>query len=337
MSAAGTLQPESILKELAGLWVSLAKEKDGDGEQTGTGVLRAISMTLIAAVDENEDPSEVGETVAMLMREHPSRAITLRLIAEAGHVLSSRVYAQCWMPFGQRRQICCEQIEITASDAALEDLPSVVLPLTVPDLPVILWCRGARLLNLPHLIELAAVATKVILHGDDAESPRAAMDRIQAIGLSGRLVADLAWTRITRWRELISRVLENLALFSQLSGDVEVIVYHGGPRPRIGTHYLAAWLVNSLEQCGASVKCSIKKDADGSGLGGVQAVSICAGKSVDLFLQAQGGGVEIIANGQVSHSTFPVPTDYSLLQEELSVPARDAVFEAALGRTARMI
>jgi hypothetical protein len=26
------------------------------------------------------------------------------------------------MPFGQRRQICCEQVEITASDAALADL-----------------------------------------------------------------------------------------------------------------------------------------------------------------------------------------------------------------------
>jgi glucose-6-phosphate dehydrogenase assembly protein OpcA len=335
MSAAGTVQPESILKELAGLWVSLAKEKEG--EQAGTGVLRAISMTLIAAVDEEEDPAEVGETVAMLMREHPSRAITLRMVAEAGHVLSSRVYAQCWMPFGQRRQICCEQIEITASDAALEDLSSVVLPLAVPDLPVILWCRGTRLFNLPHFIELAAVATKVILHGDDAESPRAALDRIHAITMSGRLVADLAWTQITRWRELISRVLENLALFSQLNGEVQVIVYHGGPRPRIGTHYLAAWLANSLESCGATVKLTIKKDADGSGLGGVQAVSICAGKAVDLFLQAQGGGVEIIANGQVSHSTFPAPTDYSLLQEELSVPARDPIFEAALARTARII
>ena len=337
MSAAGTVQPESILKELAGLWVSLAKEKDAEGEQTGTGVLRAISMTLIAAVDEKEDPAEVGETVALLMREHPSRAITLRLIAEAGHVLSSRVYAQCWMPFGQRRQICCEQIEITASDAALEDLPSVVLPLTVPDLPVILWCRGARLFNLPHFTALAAVATKIIIHGGDAESPKAAIERIQAIVSSGRLVADLAWTRITRWREVISRVLENLALFSELSGSVDVTVYHGGPRAGLGTHYLAAWLVNSLERCGASVRLSVKKDADGSGLGGVQSVSICAGKAVDLFLQAQGGGVEIIANGQVSHSTFPVPTDYSLLQEELSVPGRDAVFEAALARVARMI
>ena len=332
-----TVQPESILKELATLWVSLAKEKDGAGEQTGTGVLRAISMTLIAAVEESEDPAEVGETVAMLMREHPSRAITLRLIMDPGRVLSSRVYAQCWMPFGQRRQICCEQIEITASDAALDDLPSVVLPLTVPDLPVILWCRSSRLFSLPQFAKLAALATKIIIDGQGVESPHEAIGRIRACLGSGRLAADLAWTRLTRWRELVSRVLENMALFAQLRREVEVLIYHGGPQPSLGTHYMGAWLANSLEQCGATVRLSIKKDADGSGLGGIQSISIRAGDAVDLFLQAQGGGVEIIANGQASRSTFPAPTDYSLLQEELSVPGRDAVFEAALARTARMI
>ena len=333
---ADTVQPESILKELATLWVSLAKEKEGAGE-TGTGVLRAISMTLIAAVDEKEDPAEVSETVAMLMREHPSRAITLRLVRETGRVLTSRVYAQCWMPFGQRRQICCEQIEITASDAALEDLPSVVLPLSVPDLPVILWCRSARLFSLPHFDALADVATKIIIDGSGGESPARVIERLRSTIRSGRLVADLAWTRITRWRELISRVLENLSLFAQLSGEVEVVIHHGGPRPRLGTHYLAAWLANSLESCGARVALTIEKDADGSGLGGVQSISIRAGDAVNLHLQAEGGGVEIVANGLASRSTFPAPTDYSLLQEELSVPGRDAVFEAALARTARMI
>ena len=56
------------------------------------------------------------------MPEHPARAIVIRLRGAGERALSERVYAQCWMPFGQRRQICCEQIEITASDAALADL-----------------------------------------------------------------------------------------------------------------------------------------------------------------------------------------------------------------------
>ena len=67
------------------------------------------------------------------------------------------------MPFGQRQQICCEQIEITASDAALGDLPSVMLPLVVADLPVILWCRSARLIGMPEFAQIARMATKVVL------------------------------------------------------------------------------------------------------------------------------------------------------------------------------
>ena len=87
----------------------------------------------------------LGETIAALMPEHPARAMVIRLCGSGEAALSERVYSQCWMPFGQRRQICCEQIEIVSADASLADLPPVVLPLAVPDLPLMLWCRSPRL------------------------------------------------------------------------------------------------------------------------------------------------------------------------------------------------
>src|SRR5213079_1585462 len=97
-----------------------------------------------------------------------------RLRGAAERELTERVYQQCWKPFGQRQQICCEQIELTASDAALGDLPSVLLPLIVADLPVILWCRSPRLPELPEFNEIARLATKIILDTDSsAESARA--------------------------------------------------------------------------------------------------------------------------------------------------------------------
>jgi hypothetical protein len=95
-----TIDPEKIRKELSELWVDLAKEKEG-----AAGVLRACSMTLIAAVDEDDDPGQIGETIAMLMREHPSRAIVVRVRDSSEFYLSAQVLAQCWMPFGDRRQI----------------------------------------------------------------------------------------------------------------------------------------------------------------------------------------------------------------------------------------
>ena len=73
MAAGGTIAPESILHDMADLWVTLGKEGEGDA-----GVLRACSMTLVVAAEESDDAQAIGETLAALMPEHPSRAIVIR-------------------------------------------------------------------------------------------------------------------------------------------------------------------------------------------------------------------------------------------------------------------
>ena len=160
-----TVAPEKILKELADLWTTSM------GDQGEAGVLRACSMTLLVMAEAADDASALGETIAALMPQHPARAILIRLQGAGERALSERVYQQCWKPFGQRQQICCEQIEITVSDAALADLPSVLLPLVVADLPVMLWCRSPRVVAKPEFREIAKVATRIVL--DSAASMNA--------------------------------------------------------------------------------------------------------------------------------------------------------------------
>ena len=228
-----TVAPEKILKELAALWVE-------EGKQGAAGVLRACSMTLVVMAEEGEDTGALGETIAALMPEQPSRAILVRLRAGSERALSERVYQQCWRPFGQRQQICCEQIELTASDAALGDLPSVLLPLIVADLPVILWCRSPRLAEMAEFGEIARLATKVVLDsaafGNAADSLKCLADE-QGRGMH---VADLAWTRLTRWRETLARVFENRDYLARLPGISEVKVTWG-PGYETTALYLAAW------------------------------------------------------------------------------------------------
>src|SRR5262245_60191286 len=183
-----TSAPDRSLKQLADLWTA-------EGKQGEAGVLRACSMTLCVIADPGDDPSAIGETMAALMPEHPARAIIIRLSRAGERTLAERVYQQCWMPFGQRRQICCEQIEITASDSALADLPSVLLPLAVPDLPLVLWCRSARLMQMPEFRELARMATKVIVDTTGNAKPSDAVWQLVDTQQRGRLIGDLAWTR----------------------------------------------------------------------------------------------------------------------------------------------
>jgi glucose-6-phosphate dehydrogenase assembly protein OpcA len=333
-----TIQPETILRELAELWVSLGKESDPN---QASGVLRACAMTLITLVEETEDTSDVWSVMAALMPEHPSRAIVIRFRPSAERALSSRVFSQCWMPFGQRRQICCEQIEITASDASLPDLPAVILPLAVADLPVVLWCRGARLFGLREFPQLAAIANKVVLDSGAFGGPAAILGRLDELTRSGRILADLAWTRVTRWRELIAQIFENRSYLAQLRAGWQVRIGFGGAAPPSCAYYLAAWILDCLERTGAKASF-IWGPGEKVLEGEVARVELATADSGDLQVAITVTGdserlcADVRVNALLSRTVFAPDNDYTLLRQELSIPARDPVFEKALERASRM-
>ncbi len=319
-----TVAPDHILKELADLWVSLGKQES----EGGTCVLRACSMTLVVLAEESEDVSGLGETVAALMPEHPARTIVIRLRGAGEHTLAERVYAQCWMPFGQRRQICCEQIEITASDAALADLAPVVLPLAVPDLPLIVWCRSARLVEMPEFRQIAAMAHKVVLDSSVMPDGRSALRLLADTSRRGVMLGDLSWTRLTRWREMLSQVFENrryLALLDQVSS---VRVSYGGSY-EVSARYVGAWVLDALADAGVHAALSVAAEPGDSFLR-----LELAGEAVRVQLARRRERLEITVNDLSNCTNLPQPTDYLLMREELGIVRRDPVFERTLASAA---
>ena len=319
-----TLAPDHILKELADLWVSFGKQE----AEGGSGVLRACSMTLVVLAEESEDVGALGETVAALMPEHPARTIIIRLRGAGEHSLAERVYAQCWMPFGQRRQICCEQIEITASDAALSDLAPVVLPLAVPDLPVIVWCRSARLVEMPEFRGIAAIAHKVILDSAGMPEGRAALRNLGEASKHGMLLGDLSWTRLTRWREMLSQVFENRRYLGLLDQVKTVRVNYGGTYG-VAAWYMGAWAAGALAEAGVKAELSV------TGEPGDDFLRLdLAGEGVSVQLARNLERLQINVN-DLSHCTnLPQPTDYLLMREELGIVRHDPVFEKTLASAA---
>jgi glucose-6-phosphate dehydrogenase assembly protein OpcA len=326
-----TVAPESILKELAALWTQ-------EGKQGDAGVLRACSMTLLVVAEADDDAAALGETIAALMPEHPARSILIRLLGERARTLSQRVYQQCWKPFGQRQQICCEQIEITASDPALADLPSVILPLAVPDLPVILWCRSARLLRRPEFGEIARMATKVVIDSakdtDAIDAIRRMADSVRSGGGIASLVwadvawADLAWTRLTRWRETLARVFENRDTLARLS-EVDSVQVRYGPSYETAAWYLAAWAANALVSVGQVVTPVVSRQDESLRLE-------LSGGTFRVELSRQEDRLVTVVNEQSNCTNLPRPADYHMMREELGIVRRDAVFEATLASAARL-
>ena len=330
----GTLAPDRILHELSDLWVSQGKE--GHAE-SGAGVLRACSMTLVVVSEADDDAAALGEILAALMPEHPARTILIRLSGAGPAALEDRVYAQCWMPFGQRRQICCEQVEITASDAALADVPPVVLPLAVADLPLILWCRSPRMVAMKEFEALAAMAHKVVLDSAGATDERAALVRLGQRTGGGWILGDLAWTRLTRWREMISHLFENREILSSLDKVSQVTVEYPGASPTACSLYMGAWVTECLTAAGVTPRLTL---APGEWKGGGEAPLI-----LRVVLEGDGIFVEILrwkdrmvttVNNLAQCAHLPILTEYALVREELGIVRRDPVFEKALASAARL-
>ena len=303
--------PEHILRELADLWATLGS------------VLRACTLTLVVLEEASGDAAELGETIAALMPEHPARTIVVRLSGAGERALAERVYAQCWMPFGERRQICCEQIEITASDAALADLPSVVLPLAAPDLPVIVWSKSARLIEMPPFGAMARMAAKVVVDSAGFADPK-------ETARGGVPLGDLAWTRLTRWRETLARLFENRDHLAKLAGISSVRVVYNGEFAT-AAWYMGAWIVDALEDAGVSANIVV-----GAGLGAAPLSVELAGNGFRVALARREDRLVIMVDGAENCTNLPQPSDYLLMREELGIVRRDAVFERTLASAARL-
>ncbi len=325
MAADSLATPDRILSELAHVWVTLGKQ---EGAETGMGVLRACSTNLIVVAEEADDFQTLGETIAALMPEHPARAILIHLGPAAGPSLSARVFAQCWMPFGQRRQICCEQIEITASENALNDAVGLASAVAASDLPIVLWCRSLRLIAGLSSGDLGTLATRVVADSAGAPDAKAALRSLLDTVRRGVRLGDLSWTRLTRWREMLSQLFENRGRLMGVPSLLDVDIRFGATRTPSVAWYMAAWLSESFRSIGVSVTYHLEA-VDSTPEGELQRVTL-RGPNFRVELTRTNGRLQIAADDVTHCVSLPAANDYSLMREELGILQPDLVFERTL-------
>lgn len=317
MSAAAVtagIKPDKLLRDLSDIWMAIAKP---DSEE-GSGVLRACSMTLIVVVDAEDDPQELSGLIALLMRDHPSRAIVVR-IEDSDDRLEGRVFAQCWKPAGHSQQICCEQVELVASLNRLGDLPSIIEPVAAPDLPRIVWFRSARISEATDISGLLSLGNKVIVDSSRPGAPSFA--DLRALVSGGFVVGDLAWTRLTALRQVIARVLSS----HQIAATSHLAIHCAAHDVSAEARYFQAWLRTALP----GVQIDLHREPKGEGgVGGIRCIQIADGLHIDLTAEC----VEFNDGSVRQYTNIPAPTDQNLLREELNITTRDAVFELVLKR-----
>ena len=317
-----TVKPDHILHELTELWTSLSKEEHDEqhkeGKAEGSGVLRACAMTLIAFVDDDADSTALSDTIGQIMRSHPSRAIIVRLYKSEG-MLESRVFAQCWMPAGRNKQICCEQVELSVSLNRAADIPSIVAPLAAPDVPRVIWFRSAAIDRVPELGGILALGDKMIV--DTVHPGAPAYADLRVLSNAGFIVGDLAWTRLTKLRQLIAQLLTGYDLGKVRNVSIE---YSGGetvPEAK----YLQAWLRSELRSELQSASVDLRQ-VDPAGQKQVSAIHIDS----DIHVRLKANCAEYEVGSMRQRANLPESSEGQLLSEELNIMSHDRIFERAL-------
>ena len=203
----------AIERELNDLWKQLAEDANGEKQQA---VTRTCVLNLIVVTGGGRAAEHATETVARLTARHPNRAFVISAAPSARKdVLDAWVQTHCQMPSPGRPQVCGEQISIEARGGAVDRVAGTLLPLLVPDVPVMLWWPHGEPAGDPRFLKFADVVDRVIVDSATFAAPEAGLARMAALlhhdggpSSAGTTISDLSWSRLTPWRELTAQFFD---------------------------------------------------------------------------------------------------------------------------------
>ena len=266
-------------------------------------------LTLVIVADEDDaDPAmEVARSTA---REHPARILGIVVGARRG---ASQVDAEVGIGSGGG-----ERALIRLTGEVTRHAASVVLPLLLPDSPVVVWWPG-RAPDDPAADPIGALGTRRITDAASAPSGKAKAMLTQCATYSPGNT-DLAWTRITGWRALLAAALD------QHPGKV-VGASVTAERISPSADLLSAWL-------GDRLRCHVERH--NSGGPGITCVVLTT-KQGDVTISRTDGRLATLASpGEPDRPVALKRRDLDeLLSEELRRLDPDDVYADTVQRMAR--
>lgn len=264
-------------------------------------------MTLVVVTDE-QSHYDALRAATDASREHPCRI--LEVVGRPGRG-SPRLDAEV-RTAGEAGP--GETVLLRLHGPLARNADSVVLPLLLPDAPVVTWWPGAAPPT-PCEDPLGALAQRRVTDTAAETRPLAALRRRADGYRPGD--SDLAWTRLTPWRTLLAAALDQP--YDELT-DAEVSAQRGNPSAEL----LALWLSRNLRVPVA------RKQSRGPGL---TAVRLTMRRGEIALTRPDGRLARLSRPGQPDRTVaLPRRVLPELLAEELRYLDRDEVYEETLAK-----
>jgi glucose-6-phosphate dehydrogenase assembly protein OpcA len=277
-AGATSINVDAIERQLTALWQQASQDEEHGG------VTRASMLNLLVRVPGRAEAAKINEMLTDITAARPCRAILIVADAEAPEeALTADVTSRCTIPSASSKQVCCEQVTITAGGAQAAEVPSAVAPLLLSDLPVYLWWHAVPRLADPLFRHLVDLSDRVVIDSAnflDQEGDLASMAAVLNDTPRWTALSDLNWARLIAWRALLAGFYDIGDYRPLLDRLKRVTVRYAPPAADpavIPTRalLLAGWLASRLRW---SVKPGTTKRATGSTSLGISV----DGRSFDL-------------------------------------------------------
>lgn len=230
----------------------ISQRIDAMHEERGEAAQSRVLTMLITSDEQHLEPAlEVANAAS---REHPCRVIAVvpRDTAADEVIDENQGFLDAQLRFGADAG-AGECIVLYPSGALTRHLDTLVIPLLVPDVPVVAWWPG-KAPEQPSTDPLGRIARSRITDVTRSNNPQAAFTALRAHW--DERDTDLSWTRLTIWRAMLVSMLDQPPFSTIRSITID------GTEGSLPVDLLASWLALKIQ-----VPVSINRIDDGGLMG----------------------------------------------------------------------
>ncbi|TAM56847.1 MAG: hypothetical protein EPN50_09970 [Chloroflexota bacterium] len=213
---------------------------------------RTSVLTLVVMAQRPETVERALDAVNALATRHPSRAVVLAPGDPDGPTrVDARIFCQCTLSERGGSETCTEQILLNCAGEVDQHLAELAMPLLIHDLPVVVWWPDEPPIGRQVFHDLCQLGDRILVDSggfrDDGARHLAGLAEVIAAGHP--TVHDIAWMRLTLWRELVAGLFDHPLLAPELGAvrSVHVDVSRPGAATRLTRAALfVGWLAAAL-------------------------------------------------------------------------------------------